>query len=509
MADDQRRARYHFGPLERRGLIAGWRGGQIASVAAGLVVAIAVVRGHPSPPAIVLAVVAAGGSVAFAWWPVAGRTGEQWLPTVVRWSATGLIGRRCRRSGVERLGHCIGADGGPCLIVGERVAATVDKSSSGPRPKGAFGGLRMIGYRAREGDDALGVVHDARSGTYTAAVPVFGQSFALLGISEKERRVASWASVLASLARERSVVHRVQWIASTVPDDGAAVDAHLTRHAVLPADATARRSYATVLRLSGAETCRHEVLVALQVRAAGPGSRAIRALGGDDTAACAVVARELASLRRQLSSADIPVGSVLDERALAAVVRRATDALPDSPRGCPPCGVGWPWPLVTEPEWDCLRADGSWHATYWIAEWPRVDVDPEFLAPLLLGTVRRTVSVVMEPLSPSRAVRQAERARTADISDAELRRRGGFLSTARRKKEAELATRREDELADGHASFRFAGYVTVTAATRDQLVAACDATEQASSQSRLELRRLYGDQERALMCTLPLARGLS
>jgi hypothetical protein len=50
--------------------------------------------------------------------------------------------------------------------------------------------------------------------------------------------------------------------------------------------------------------------------------------------------------------------------------------------------------------------------------------------------------------------------------------------------------------------------VTVTAATREQLVSACDATEQAASQCRLELRRLFGDQERALTCTLPLGRGL-
>ncbi|MGH2930736.1 MAG: SCO6880 family protein, partial [Solirubrobacteraceae bacterium] len=100
-------------------------------------------------------------------------------------------------------------------------------------------------------------------------------------------------------------------------------------------------------------------------------------------------------------------------------------------------------------------------------------------------------------------------ARTADLADAELRRRGGFLSTARRTREAEVATRREGELADGHASFRFAGYVTVRAASREQLASACEVTEQAASQCRLELRRLYGDQERAFACTLPLARGLS
>jgi len=164
--------------------------------------------------------------------------------------------------------------------------------------------------------------------------------------------------------------------------------------------------------------------------------------------------------------------------------------------------------MAVQPEWGRLRTDGTWQATYWVAEWPRVDVGPDFLGPLLLGSVRRTVSVVMEPLSPARAVRQAEQARTADVADAELRRRGGFLATARRSREAELAVRREAELADGHAAVRFSGYVTVTAATPEQLADACDATEQAAGQCRLELRRLYGDQEQAFTFTLPLCRGL-
>jgi hypothetical protein len=165
--------------------------------------------------------------------------------------------------------------------------------------------------------------------------------------------------------------------------------------------------------------------------------------------------------------------------------------------------------MAVEQEWSRVRTDGTWHATYWISEWPRVDVNPDFLAPLLLGPVRRSVAVVMEPLPPSQAVRQVERARTADMADSELRRRGGFLATARRAREVDVVSRREEELADGHASFRFSGYVTVTAPTREQLDDACEMTEQDAGQCRLELRRLYGDQVRALACTLPLCRGLA
>lgn len=496
------RARYRFGPLERRGLIAGWRGGQIAVVAAGAVLAIAVLHRRPTLPTIAIAVVIVAACVAVAWWPIAGRTAEQWCPTVLRWGATGLVGRR-RTAGVEKTGHCIGPDGAPCLVDARRGS-----HSPPPVRKGAFAGLGILGFAGRDGDGPIGVVHDAPARTYTAVMELLGHSFSLLSGDEKERRVASWASLLSSLARERSVVHRVQWVAATVPDDGAAVDAHLASRGVLAEDAPARRSYTTLLRGAGGETCRHEVHLAVQLRAAGATARAMRPLGGGDRAACALLSREIASLRRHLAAADVPVERVLDERALAALVRRTVDGDGQGGRGCPPCGVAWPWPLVTESEWGVLRADAGWHATYWVSEWPRVDVDPEFLGPLLLGSVRRRVAVVMEPLSPARAVRQAERARTADIADAELRRKGGFLATARRAREAEVAVRREEELADGHASFRFSGYVSVSAPSPEQLAAACDTTEQAASQCRLELRRLYGAQEDAFTWTLPLGRGL-
>jgi len=119
------------------------------------------------------------------------------------------------------------------------------------------------------------------------------------------------------------------------------------------------------------------------------------------------------------------------------------------------------------------------------------------------------MAVVMEPLGPIAAARKVEQARTADIADAELRRRGGFLATARRRREEEILVRREIELADGHAQYRFTGYVTVSASDSDALEEACGRVEQGAGQAGLELRRCYGDQADAFMCTLPLGRGLS
>jgi hypothetical protein len=68
--------------------------------------------------------------------------------------------------------------------------------------------------------------------------------------------------------------------------------------------------------------------------------------------------------------------------------------------------------------------------------------------------------------------------------------------------------RRESELADGHAEFRFSGYVTVGGATEAELDVACAEIEQAARQANLELRRLFGQQAEAFTWTLPLGRGL-
>ncbi len=68
---------------------------------------------------------------------------------------------------------------------------------------------------------------------------------------------------------------------------------------------------------------------------------------------------------------------------------------------------------------------------------------------------------------------------------------------------------RDIELADGHAQYRFSGYVTVTADSRAELDPARAALEQAAGQARIELRLLYGEQDAAFACSLPLGRGLS
>jgi len=457
-------ARYRFGPRERGGSLAGWRPGQILTVAVGLVIGVLVLRGEPNVAGVAAAVCVLVLYGAMATVPVSGRTGDEWLPVVVCWAA--------RRSRVP-----------------------------GGRAMGALRGVRLL----RAGWQDMGVVHDRSGRTLTAAVSLRGRSFALLGPDEQDRRVGAWSSVLASLAREGSPVHRVQWVAASFPDDGRGVHAYLTAEAVADAASASSASYEALLADIDSYACAHDVVLAVQVR-----------LTKSVEVGCATLAREVGSLTRLLADADVHVESVLSAEELAhQLLRTYEPGVPSAARASASASATAsggsaedPWPMAMEETWSSVRVDGMVHATFWVAEWPRIEVRSDFLAPLLLGSARSTFAVVMEPLGSDAAVRKVEASRTADLADSELRRRGGFVSTARHARESEVLARRESELAEGHASFRYAGFVTISAANEEDLATACDTVQHAAGQSRLALRRLYGDQASAYTCTLPLCRGL-
>ncbi len=452
-------ARYRFGPRERGGALAGWRAGQILTVAVGLVVGVLILRQEPNVAGVGVAVLILAACGAMATWPVSGRTGDQWLPVVVRWGTRRVFG-----GGLAR----------------------------GLRRMDSLAGLRVLSV----GSHDMGVVHDRRGRTLTAGLSVRGRGFALLGPDEQDRRVAGWSSVLATLAREGSLIRRVQWMAASFPDQGHGVRDYLADHSLADPASTCVASYEALLSDVDADACTHDVVLTVQVRQ----TKSVEIAG-------AVLARELASLARLLPDADIEVNRVLSADDLVTRLMRTYEPYP-APTGSTTAATD-PWPMAMEEEWARVRVDGLLHTTFWVAEWPRTDVRSDFLAPLLLGSARVTLSVVMEPLGPEKAIRKVEASRTADLADAELRRRGGFMSTARHSRESDVLVRREEELADGHASFRYSGFITVTARSDAEMDAACDVVQHATSQARLVIRRLYGDQAGAYTCTLPLARGLA
>lgn len=457
--------RYRFGPRSTRGLLAGWSGGQLAVVALGALVALVALRSVGGAGGVLLALLAAAGGVAAAAWPVGGRPLATWAPTVGRYAARSLKEGRAPWQAAGRM-----------------------------RRQGPLARLALIEVEA-EGAQPLAVVADGEAATWSAVLGAGGDGFALLDEEGQAGAVAAWSGVLAAMASEAGGPHRLQWVARTWP--ATALFGAERPVAALPV----AQAYRELLAEVPARLVEREVLLAVTVAAPRPLLSSERRCQASAAAADRLTGLAR-SLRSRLEEAGVFCEGPLRGEALAAAFARAHELRPG-------LGIGtWPWPLAVEAGWAALRTDATWHAVYWVAEWPRGEVGPAVLLPLLLGGgERRSVSLTMAPLAGGRAVRRAEHERTSAAADAELRQRHGFALTARARAEQEVAMAREAELAAGHSGYLFSGYVSLTAESEEALAKSCAAVEQAAALSQLELRRVYGAQEEAWCCTLPTGRG--
>jgi hypothetical protein len=484
--------RYTFQPLEKRGVLLGLGAAQLASILGGLVAAVLVVQSlHGAAGAVAaLAVVAASGG--FALLHHHGLPLVKWVPVASGWAA--------RRSGGPALSSDPPSGTPATYVVKDAVTAQVparprvSRRTRAPRRTRPASRIRVTGLAGTKvvevpplpGQAGFGAIVDSRRSSAVAVVPVFGGSLALLDADEQARRVDAWRAVLASLARSAGSMRRIQWIESSFPIATSTPPRVWDGHEIGPW-AEARASYVELLGSRDSSRA-HEVWLAIAVSY----SRARRL---SDLPYAEALRRELRLLEGQLRRADLVPEAPMSPARLTSVLGVG---------GGPGCSGA----MATVEQWSAVRRDGDLHATYWIAEWPRVDVGPDFLSPLLISDGRRRVSLVMAPVPLERAVRQARSARTADLADEEIRARAGFLPSARRRREADGATFREEELAAGHVEYRFSGYVTVTASDPEALAHACAEAEQSAQEAHLELRRLYGRQEEAFSWTLPLTRGL-
>lgn len=492
--------RYRFGPREQRALIGPLRIGQVAILAVGALLGLGALYSLKSGVGLLVSILALLVAVAAICVPIEGRTAEEWAPVLGRWGTRRRRAERGYRSSAPNAGTRIGADG-----------EARHETSLPP----ALADLEMLA--APYGSEEVGVIEDRRAGTYTAAIAVRAGAFALRDSGEQERALDAWGSVLASCARDGSPIRRVQWIEQTLPGQGDALAAHFQsqRDRAVPLDSDVVRSYIELVETSAPQSTEHEVLIALQIDQR-RGGRELRRMGGGPEAACELLLREAEGLAERLSVAEVEVAGLLRPRQYAAVIRDAFDPFgrqsraratlgQDGREGVEPALMG---PMADQAAWSEYRTDSALHATYWIDSWPRSDVGPMFMAPLLMQTsVLRTVSVTIEPVPYSVAMRRAEAAQTAEMAEEINRTRQGFASTARIRRRQQAASRREEELADGHAEMRWIGLVRASARP-GELEQAKSAVEHGAQLARLDLQPAYGEQDTAFANTLPLCWGL-
>jgi hypothetical protein len=485
--------RYRFGPLEDRGFFLGLRRAQVLLPAGVALVDVGILRASHTWLALLLCVLLASAVLSACFAPVGGRSLDQWTPLA------GRFGLR-RTSGSDRF-----AVRAPLTGRTARSAPAMDLPP-------ALSGLELLTAPVQGGE--LGVMKDARHGTFTAVLLCRGRSFPLLDAQEKARRIEAYGDFLSAVGRDGGGVCRLQWVDVAVADDGQAVVRDARQRRTMPADTAPVRSLFCLLEEAAPVSQVHETHLAVQISGS---SAPVRRLGGGDQAACTVLARELGDLTTRLADAEIHVDGVLSPQRLARVIRLAYDpahrlalAHEGMRRGEEP-GIDPvdAWPMATHDLWSTLRTESAHHRTYWVREWPRTEVGPDWLAPLLLRCRRHLrVAVTMEPVAADSADRAIRTALTEDDTNQRLRERAGWRTSARKHRETDNVLRREQELADGWIPYRYSAYLTVTAPTADELEDACAEVEQQAVHARLVLRRMVGEQAEAFTLTLPLCRGL-
>jgi hypothetical protein len=377
-----------------------------------------------------------------------------------------------------------------------------------PRPAGtlALGGDAASLRFHLDPDTGAAMIHDPHRQTLTAVLSVSHPAFVLLDRDDRAQRVSRWGRVLAGMAQSGTLA-AIQVLEATVPDRGDGV-AEWYQANGSDSGGWAHQQYATLLDQArlGSSTHRTTVSVALDLRRA---ARAVKAAGGGLSGGAVVLGQEMASLADALRQSGLSVGGWLGESALAAIIRSAYE--PDvtlDARGDPGANLSRAGPLAISEHWDCLRHDSAWSSVLWISEWPRIDVPPDFLHPLIFATgLRRTLSLVARPLASEVALRQIRKEKTEAVADQAQKARVGQIADLSDTQEYHDLLDRERSVIAGHTDVEFAGFITVTAPTREQLDAARAAVARAAGQAACEARPIYGRQAQAfILAGLPLAR---
>ena len=440
-----------------------------------------------------------------AFLPLRGRTIVEYVPVVANFWAQRLTRHDVYRGGVFRL--------------------PPDQDEPRFVLPGDLAHLRLLRFAVDGSDGAeVAVVKDPRAKTYTAVLALEGSTFALLETSVRASRVEAWGSLLAQLCTETAVIARLQVLERTVPDSGDALSRDWARRGVHDGSFQAA-NYEQLLAAVDGSTQAHECFVAVTVDARRAGSE-IRQAGGGHAGAAAVVLREIDKIADGLKLAGVRVEGWCPPRLLGEIIRTAYDpasrplvqrrggATSDAGGGDPglPSGVdpGICGPMRAENTWSYYRTDTAVHRCWWILQWPRQYVQAGFLSPLLLSSqTRRTISLVLEPLPPTRANRRVNLRQSGVSSESVLRHRFKRRTTRRQEVEASDVDRREAELVAGHGLYRMLGFLSVSATDLPGLEIASGEIESLAQRSQLEVARLSGEHDQAFgVAALPLARGL-
>lgn len=481
-ANDHDLAPVKFSRLTRRGVLLGLSGSRLIVVGFGAIMLVfALYVGGGTSLIYVVPVLLACSGLAFIG--VGGRKLIEWLPVVSRWIWRSTGGQLLFRRHIVK-----------------------------PRPAGT---LSLPGDAARlrqwfDPESGAVVVHDPHTATLTAIVAVTHPAFILLDPLEQQRRVTSWGRVLATACRSGRIA-ALQVMERTLPDSGKGLADWWNQHGHHD-DSWTSTTYDDLIDRAGPAGERHAstVSISLDMKAA---SRAIRAAGGGNRGAAAVLRQEMSTITAALRAADLAPAGWLEPGDLAVILRSAYDPVVAGAlerHGELGRDLATAGPVAVTETWSSLRSDSAHHCVLWISEWPRSLVYPGFLAPVLLSSgVRRTFTLLYTPMRTDQAARDIRKKKTEYISDAAQRQRIGQIEDAQQSAEYNDVLQQEADLTAGHGILRATGLIAVSAQDPDELERAVADIEQAAIQASCETRRLWGQQAQAFSAAaIPLCRAV-
>lgn len=375
---------------------------------------------------------------------------------------------------------------------------------------GGLGNLEL--RRTTRGESFL---VDARGREAIAVLRCSTRSFALLDSDDKAWAVQAWSRVQAGLA-QRSSVARIAVQDYTVPYPSSALR-DFYDHAAPQRTGLAtwgQRAYEDLIAAAG-YAMSHDVLLALVVDTA-KARRRIREAGGGLTGVEQVLRLEVEAMTTALATHNVRVEEWLAEAGILDVIRGAFDPAAvaasdpkedDSGSKVSTLPAG---PMAVEEHWTYVRTDSGFHQTFWIAEWPRQKVLPGFLHPLIyVGDFRHTVTEVIRAVPTTEALRDIRSAQEAHETRRRINTRFDRPLTREQRAEEDEVAQREEEIVAGHGDVRPASYVTISAATLEDLARHRQELESAAAGAFVELRLLAGQQWAAFVAgALPFGRGL-
>jgi hypothetical protein len=167
-------------------------------------------------------------------------------------------------------------------------------------------------------------------------------------------------------------------------------------------------------------------------------------------------------------------------------------------------------PMTVVEELGQVAVDGALHRSWWVARWPRREVPACWLDQLLYGVnCTRTLTVVFEPVTPSRSDRDLDREIVNRETTMDAKAKRGFRISGKERTAAAAVSQREQELNSGYAELAYAGLVTISSISRDTLDRNAAAVENVAAESGVELQPLFGRQAEGWVSSLPLGRTIA